>query len=106
MTSCCPKGSVKTDWEVELGIVIGTRARYVSKRDALAHSPATSSSTMFPSANTRLERGGTWDKGKGCDTFGPIGPWLVTADEIPNPQTSTCGSTSTASSASAATPRP
>ena len=77
---------VKTDWEVELGVVIGTPRTYVPRPTRWTTSPATASSTTSPSANTRLERGGTWDKGKGCDTFGPIGPWLVTADEVADPQ--------------------
>ena len=83
-----PRGSTKTDWEVELGVVIGTR-RALHRRGAMrwTTSPATAWSTTCPSANTSSKRGGTWDKGKGCDTFGPIGPWLVTADEVPDPQT-------------------
>jgi 2-keto-4-pentenoate hydratase/2-oxohepta-3-ene-1,7-dioic acid hydratase in catechol pathway len=81
-----PKGSVKTDWEVELGIVIGTRASYVSKRDALKYVAGYVLINDVSEREYQMERGGTWDKGKGCDTFGPIGPWLVTADEVPNPQ--------------------
>ena len=81
-----PKGSVKTDWEVELGVVIGTRARYVSKKDALAYVAGYCVINDVSEREYQLERGGTWDKGKGCDTFGPVGPWLVTADEIENPQ--------------------
>jgi 2-keto-4-pentenoate hydratase/2-oxohepta-3-ene-1,7-dioic acid hydratase in catechol pathway len=81
-----PKGSVKTDWEVELGIVIGTEARYVSQKDAFNHVAGYCLINDVSEREYQLERGGTWDKGKGCDTFGPIGPWLVTRDEVPNPQ--------------------
>jgi 2,4-didehydro-3-deoxy-L-rhamnonate hydrolase len=81
-----PKGSVKTDWEVELGVVIGTRARYVSQKDALNHVAGYCTINDVSEREYQIERGGTWDKGKGCDTFGPIGPWLVTRDEVPNPQ--------------------
>ena len=81
-----PKGSVKTDWEVELGVVIGTRARYVSQKDALNHVAGYFTVNDVSEREYQLERGGTWDKGKGCDTFGPLGPWLVTRDEVPNPQ--------------------
>ena len=81
-----PKNSVKSDWEVELGIVIGTRARYVSKRDALSYVAGYVLVNDVSEREYQLERGGTWDKGKGCDTFGPIGPWLVTTDEITDPQ--------------------
>ena len=80
-----PKGSVKTDWEVELGIVIGTTARYVSKKAALSHVAGYVLVNDVSEREYQLERGGTWDKGKGCDTFGPIGPWIVTTDEIPDP---------------------
>ena len=66
-----PRGSTKMDWEVELGVVIGSVTRYVGEADAPRQSPATASSTISPSANIQLERGGQWDKGKGCDTFGP-----------------------------------
>jgi 2,4-didehydro-3-deoxy-L-rhamnonate hydrolase len=81
-----PKGSVKTDWEVELGIVIGTRARYVSKKDALSYVAGYTLVNDVSEREYQLERGPQWDKGKGCDTFGPIGPWLVTTDEIENVQ--------------------
>ena len=81
-----PKGSVKTDWEVELGVVIGTRARYVSQKEALNHVAGYCTINDVSEREFQIERGGTWDKGKGCDTFGPIGPWLVTRDEVPNPQ--------------------
>jgi 2-keto-4-pentenoate hydratase/2-oxohepta-3-ene-1,7-dioic acid hydratase in catechol pathway len=80
-----PKGSKKTDWEVELGIVIGTRARNVTKKDALAHVAGYCVVNDVSERHWQLERGPTWDKGKGFDTFGPIGPWLVTADEVGNP---------------------
>jgi len=81
-----PKGSVKTDWEVELGIVIGTQARYVSKKSALSHVAGYVLVNDVSEREWQIERGPTWDKGKGFDTFGPIGPWLVTADEVPSPQ--------------------
>jgi 2-keto-4-pentenoate hydratase/2-oxohepta-3-ene-1,7-dioic acid hydratase in catechol pathway len=81
-----PQGSVKSDWEVELGIVIGTRARYVSEADALAHVAGYCVVNDVSEREFQLERGGQWDKGKGCDTFGPVGPWLVTADEVGDPQ--------------------
>ncbi|MGE0803740.1 MAG: fumarylacetoacetate hydrolase family protein [Lautropia sp.] len=82
-----PRNSVKTDWEVELGIVIGTRARYVSKREALSYVAGYVLVNDVSEREYQLERGGVWDKGKGCDTFGPIGPWVLTADEVPKPQT-------------------
>jgi 2-keto-4-pentenoate hydratase/2-oxohepta-3-ene-1,7-dioic acid hydratase in catechol pathway len=81
-----PKGSVKTDWEVELGIVIGTRARHVSQKDALTFVAGYCTINDVSEREFQIERGGTWDKGKCCDTFGPIGPWLVTRDDVPNPQ--------------------
>ena len=81
-----PKGSVKSDWEVELGVVIGTRARYVSQKDALSFVAGYCTVNDVSEREYQIERGGTWDKGKGCDTFGPIGPWLVTRDEVPSPQ--------------------
>ena len=81
-----PKGSVKGDWEVELGVVIGTRARYVSQKDALNFVAGYCTINDVSEREFQLERGSQWDKGKGCDTFGPIGPWLVTRDEIENPQ--------------------
>ena len=80
-----PKGSVKGDWEVELGVVIGTRARYVSQKDALNFVAGYCTINDVSEREYQLERGSQWDKGKGCDTFGPIGPWLVTRDEISNP---------------------
>ena len=81
-----PQGSVKSDWEVELGIVIGTKARYVSEADALKFVAGYCVVNDVSEREYQIERGGTWDKGKGCDTFGPIGPWMVTADEVPDPQ--------------------
>jgi 2,4-diketo-3-deoxy-L-fuconate hydrolase len=81
-----PKGSLKTDWEVELGIVIGTEARYVSQKNALDYVAGYCLVNDVSEREYQLERGGSWDKGKGCDTFGPIGPWMVTKDEVPNPQ--------------------
>jgi 2,4-didehydro-3-deoxy-L-rhamnonate hydrolase len=77
-----PRGSKKTDWEVELGVVIGTRASYVTKDEALAHVAGYVVVNDVSEREYQIERGGTWDKGKGCDTFGPIGPWLVTTDEV------------------------
>jgi 2,4-diketo-3-deoxy-L-fuconate hydrolase len=81
-----PKGSKKSDWEVELGVVIGQQARHVSQKDALSHVAGYCVVNDVSERAFQIERGGTWDKGKGCDTFGPIGPWLVTRDEIANPQ--------------------
>lgn len=81
-----PKGSVKGDWEVELGVVIGKQARYVSQKAALEHVAGYCVVNDVSEREFQLERGGQWDKGKGCDTFGPVGPWLVTRDEIPRPQ--------------------
>ncbi|MFC4312045.1 fumarylacetoacetate hydrolase family protein [Steroidobacter flavus] len=81
-----PKDSKKTDWEVELGVVIGSTARYVDEADALSHVAGYVVVNDVSEREYQLERGGSWDKGKGCDTFGPIGPWLVTADEVGDPQ--------------------
>jgi 2-keto-4-pentenoate hydratase/2-oxohepta-3-ene-1,7-dioic acid hydratase in catechol pathway len=81
-----PRGSLKTDWEVELGVVIGQGGRYIAEADAMAHVAGYCVVNDVSERAYQLERGGTWDKGKGCDTFGPIGPWLVTADEVPDPQ--------------------
>ncbi len=81
-----PKGSVKGDWEVELGVVIGRQARHVSQKAALDCVAGYCLSNDVSEREFQLERGGQWDKGKGCDTFGPLGPWLVTRDEITNPQ--------------------
>jgi 2-keto-4-pentenoate hydratase/2-oxohepta-3-ene-1,7-dioic acid hydratase in catechol pathway len=80
-----PRGSQKTDWEVELGVVIGKHARYIAEADALSHVAGYCVINDVSEREYQLERGGTWDKGKGCDTFGPTGPWLVTTDEVPDP---------------------
>ncbi|OYX74844.1 MAG: 2-hydroxyhepta-2,4-diene-1,7-dioate isomerase [Rhizobiales bacterium 32-66-11] len=85
-TVMLPKESAKGDWEVELGIVIGTRASYVEEEGALAHVAGYCLVNDVSEREYQLERGGTWDKGKGCDTFGPVGPWLVTRDEVGDPQ--------------------
>jgi 2,4-didehydro-3-deoxy-L-rhamnonate hydrolase len=82
-----PQGSVKSDWEVELGVVIGSQARYVSEADALDHVAGYCVVNDVSEREYQLERGMQWDKGKGCDTFGPTGPWLVSADEVGDPQT-------------------
>ena len=81
-----PKGSFKMDWEVELGIVIGKRLRYVEKDAALEHVAGYVICDDISERHFQNERSGTWDKGKGCETFGPVGPWLVTKDEIPDVQ--------------------
>jgi 2-keto-4-pentenoate hydratase/2-oxohepta-3-ene-1,7-dioic acid hydratase in catechol pathway len=81
-----PKGSNKTDWEVELAIVIGSRARYLSKKDALEVVAGYCIANDVSEREFQLERGGLWNKGKGCETFGPLGPWLVTKDEVKDPQ--------------------
>ena len=81
-----PRGSTRTDWEVELGVVIGTGGRYIDEADAMKHVAGYCVVHDVSEREYQLERGGQWDKGKGCDTFGPIGPWLVTADEVPDPQ--------------------
>ena len=82
-----PKGSTKLDWEVELGIVIGTKAQYVAADRALDYVAGYCVVNDISERNFQLERGSQWDRGKGCDTFGPVGPYLVTTDEITNPQT-------------------
>jgi len=81
-----PKDFSKADWEVELGVVIGTKAQYVSANSALDYVAGYCLINDVSERAFQLERGPQWDKGKGCDTFGPVGPWLVTKDEIPNPQ--------------------
>lgn len=81
-----PRGSQKTDWEVELGVVIGRRASYVSEADALSHVAGYCVVNDVSERSFQLERGGQWVKGKSAETFGPIGPWLVSADEVPDPQ--------------------
>src|SRR5487761_2671237 len=80
-----PKGSKKTDWEVELGVVIGTTARYVEERDALEHVAGYTIVNDVSERELQIERGGTWDKGKGCDTLAPLGPFFATKDEIADP---------------------
>lgn len=81
-----PRGSLKTDWEVELGVVIGKEAKYVKEEDALSHVAGYCVVNDLSERAFQLEGTGQWVKGKSCDTFGPIGPWLVTADEFPDPQ--------------------
>jgi 2-keto-4-pentenoate hydratase/2-oxohepta-3-ene-1,7-dioic acid hydratase in catechol pathway len=81
-----PRNSVKSDWEVELGVVIGRRASYVEEAEALDYVAGYCTVNDVSEREYQIERGGTWDKGKGCDTFGPVGPWLVTKDEVPDPQ--------------------
>ncbi|MCS6891613.1 MAG: fumarylacetoacetate hydrolase family protein [Rhodovarius sp.] len=81
-----PKNSRKTDWEVELCVIIGTTARYVSEEEALDHVAGYAVGNDVSEREWQIERGGAWDKGKGADTFGPVGPWLVTKDEVPDPQ--------------------
>ena len=81
-----PRGSVKTDWEVELGVVIGTRTSYVNEREAIDHVAGYCVINDVSEREYQSERGGLWDKGKGCDSFAPIGPWLATRDEIADPQ--------------------
>lgn len=80
-----PRGSVKTDWEVELGVVIGKTASYIDASQAMEHVAGYCVVNDVSEREYQIERGGTWDKGKGCDTFGPTGPWLVTRDEVPDP---------------------
>ena len=79
-----PRGSVKTDWEVELGVVIGEPGTYIDESDAMNHVAGLCVINDVSEREFQIERAGTWDKGKGCDTFGPTGPWLVTLDEIPD----------------------
>ena len=81
-----PRNSTKTDWEVELGVVIGKPAKYITEAEALDYVAGYCVINDVSEREWQLERGGTWDKGKGFDTFGPIGPWLVTRDEVPDPQ--------------------
>ena len=81
-----PRGSVKTDWEVELGVVIGQGGRYIALQDAMNHVAGYCVINDVSEREYQLERGPQWDKGKGCDTFGPLGPWLVTRDEVADPQ--------------------
>ncbi|WP_405614333.1 fumarylacetoacetate hydrolase family protein [Streptomyces sp. NBC_00076] len=87
-TVLIPRQSVKTDWEVELAVVIGRTARYLgSAEEGLAHVAGYAVAHDVSEREFQIERGGTWDKGKNCETFNPLGPWLVTADEVPDPQT-------------------
>jgi 2-keto-4-pentenoate hydratase/2-oxohepta-3-ene-1,7-dioic acid hydratase in catechol pathway len=81
-----PRGSVKTDWEVELGVVIGTKASYVTEDAAMDYVAGYCTVNDVSERSYQSERSGTWDKGKGCETFGPVGPYLVTKDEVPDPQ--------------------
>jgi len=81
-----PRGSTKTDWEVELGVVIGKPCKYVEAADALSYVAGYCVVNDVSEREWQIERGGQWDKGKGFDTFGPLGPWLVTRDEVPDPQ--------------------
>ncbi|MGW5613812.1 fumarylacetoacetate hydrolase family protein [Streptomyces sp. NPDC003877] len=86
-TVLVPRGSLKTDWEVELAVVIGRTARYLeSAEEALAHVAGYAVAHDVSEREFQIERGGTWDKGKNCETFNPLGPWLVTADEVADPQ--------------------
>ncbi|MER6066030.1 fumarylacetoacetate hydrolase family protein [Streptomyces sp. NPDC001792] len=86
-TVLVPRGSAKTDWEVELAVVIGRTARYLaSAEEALAHVAGYAVAHDVSEREFQIERGGTWDKGKNCETFNPLGPWLVTADEVADPQ--------------------
>ncbi len=80
-----PRNSKKTDWEVELGVVIGKGGRYIDEASAMEHVAGYCVINDVSEREFQIERGGTWDKGKGCDTFGPMGPWLVTRDEIADP---------------------
>ncbi|MCH4810097.1 fumarylacetoacetate hydrolase family protein [Vreelandella neptunia] len=80
-----PRNSKKTDWEVELGVIIGKGGRYIDEADAMAHVTGFCVVNDVSEREFQLERSGTWDKGKGCDTFGPLGPWLVTRDEVADP---------------------
>ncbi|MGX1270204.1 fumarylacetoacetate hydrolase family protein [Streptomyces phaeoluteigriseus] len=86
-TVLVPRGSTKTDWEVELAVVVGRTARYLeSAQEGLAHVAGYAVAHDVSEREFQMDRGGTWDKGKNCETFNPLGPWLVTADEVPDPQ--------------------
>ncbi|EIM71650.1 5-oxopent-3-ene-1,2,5-tricarboxylate decarboxylase [Nitratireductor aquibiodomus RA22] len=85
-TVLIPRDSEKTDWEVELGVIIGRGGKYIAEEDALSHVAGYCVINDVSERAFQIERGGTWDKGKGADTFGPVGPWLVTADEVADPQ--------------------
>jgi 2-keto-4-pentenoate hydratase/2-oxohepta-3-ene-1,7-dioic acid hydratase in catechol pathway len=81
-----PRGAVRTDWEVELAVIIGARAKYVSEAEALEYVAGYAVMNDLSERDFQFERAGQWTKGKSCDTFGPVGPWLVTRDEVPDPQ--------------------
>lgn len=81
-----PKDSKKSDWEIELGVIIGRKAQYITEEEALDHVAGYCVANDLSEREFQIERGTQWDKGKGCDTFGPVGPWLVTRDEVPDPQ--------------------
>lgn len=81
-----PRGATKVDWEVELGVVIGRGGRYITEEEAMRHIAGYCVVNDLSERSYQMERGGQWDKGKGCDSFGPIGPWLVTPDEVPHPE--------------------
>ncbi len=81
-----PKDSKKTDWEIELGVIIGRKAQYITEEEALDYVAGYCVANDLSEREFQIERGTQWDKGKGCDTFGPVGPWLVTRDEVPDPQ--------------------
>ena len=85
-----PRGSTHTDWEIELGVIIGSTAKYVSEKKALTHVAGYCIVNDVSERYFQNRLSGQWTKGKSCDTFGPIGPWLVTRDEIPDPQSLTC----------------
>ncbi|MDP4032572.1 MAG: fumarylacetoacetate hydrolase family protein [Pseudorhodobacter sp.] len=81
-----PRGAAKTDWEVELAVIIGTRAKYVTEADAMAHVAGYAVANDVSERAYQIERAGQWTKGKSCDNFGPLGPWLVTRDAVADPQ--------------------
>jgi 2-keto-4-pentenoate hydratase/2-oxohepta-3-ene-1,7-dioic acid hydratase in catechol pathway len=81
-----PKDSKKSDWEIELGVIIGKKAQYITEEEALDYVAGYCVANDLSEREFQIERGTQWDKGKGCDTFGPVGPWLVTRDEVPDPQ--------------------
>ena len=102
-----PPKSKKSDWEVELGVIIGTqRQEHQARQDALAHVAGYCTINDLSEREFQAERSGQWTKGKSYDTFGPVGPWLVTADEVKDPQKLHCGSSSTASACRTAPPPP
>lgn len=81
-----PKDSKKSDWEIELGVIIGKKAQYITEEEALDYVAGYCVANDLSEREFQIERGTQWDKGKGCDTFGPVGPWMVTRDEVPDPQ--------------------